>query len=117
MVDAPAALATEAEVQGRDPDMLQERREVRAGSERFDAQIGPLPRLLPELGRARVGDGVKLGPLPGAELGLRILDVPRHVVDERLERVRASHVQRSEEHTSELQSHGLISYAVFCLKK
>src|SRR5213596_2048036 len=26
-------------------------------------------------------------------------------------------VGRSEEHTSELQSHGLISYAVFCLKK
>src|SRR5213596_4102813 len=26
-------------------------------------------------------------------------------------------VDRSEEHTSELQSHGLISYAVFCLKK
>src|ERR1043165_10272973 len=25
--------------------------------------------------------------------------------------------QRSEEHTSELQSRGLISYAVFCLKK
>src|SRR5213596_3962075 len=24
---------------------------------------------------------------------------------------------RSEEHTSELQSHGLISYAVFCVKK
>ena len=24
---------------------------------------------------------------------------------------------RSEEHTSELQSHSLISYAVFCLKK
>src|SRR5213596_1696284 len=27
------------------------------------------------------------------------------------------YVERSEEHTSELQSHGLISYAVFCLKK
>src|SRR5213596_1698377 len=26
-------------------------------------------------------------------------------------------MERSEEHTSELQSHGLISYAVFCLKK
>src|SRR5213596_4338417 len=26
-------------------------------------------------------------------------------------------VDRSEEHTSELQSHGLSSYAVFCLKK
>src|ERR1043165_10162798 len=27
------------------------------------------------------------------------------------------HTPRSEEHTSELQSRGLISYAVFCLKK
>ncbi len=26
-------------------------------------------------------------------------------------------VDRSEEHTSELQSHSFISYAVFCLKK
>ena len=26
-------------------------------------------------------------------------------------------IQRSEEHTSELQSHSFISYAVFCLKK
>src|ERR1043165_7526954 len=30
---------------------------------------------------------------------------------------RALAYQRSEEHTSELQSRGLISYAVFCLKK
>src|SRR5881275_208040 len=29
----------------------------------------------------------------------------------------ASFPRRSEEHTSELQSHGTISYAVFCLKK
>src|SRR5213594_2971530 len=29
----------------------------------------------------------------------------------------AVHVERSEEHTSELQSRTLISYAVFCLKK
>src|ERR1043165_9996707 len=30
---------------------------------------------------------------------------------------RAAGLPRSEEHTSELQSRGLISYAVFCLKK
>src|ERR1043165_10052125 len=30
---------------------------------------------------------------------------------------KAVHRSRSEEHTSELQSRGLISYAVFCLKK
>src|ERR1051326_9502172 len=29
----------------------------------------------------------------------------------------ASEADRSEEHTSELQSHSFISYAVFCLKK
>src|SRR5213596_4062500 len=36
-----------------------------------------------------------------------------------IERVgdQATSIARSEEHTSELQSHGLISYAVFCLKK
>src|SRR5213596_124870 len=33
------------------------------------------------------------------------------------ERAPAHQRDRSEEHTSELQSHGLISYAVFCLKK
>ena len=31
--------------------------------------------------------------------------------------LRRSEVYRSEEHTSELQSHHSISYAVFCLKK
>src|ERR1043165_4150880 len=30
---------------------------------------------------------------------------------------RTTAISRSEEHTSELQSRGLISYAVFCLKK
>ena len=29
----------------------------------------------------------------------------------------AGRIMRSEEHTSELQSHSFISYAVFCLKK
>src|SRR6056300_1643967 len=32
-------------------------------------------------------------------------------------RVAKPHNERSEEHTSELQSHSEISYAVFCLKK
>src|SRR3546814_3995230 len=43
-----------------------------------------------------------------------------HLADERLAAVRAmtpADVQRSEEHTSELQSLMRISYAVFCLKK
>src|ERR1051326_9592769 len=35
---------------------------------------------------------------------------------ERFENVGISEDQRSEEHTSELQSHSFISYAVFCLK-
>src|ERR1043165_4565931 len=40
-----------------------------------------------------------------------------HLADDPARRVPHHHVERSEEHTSELQSRGLISYAVFCLKK
>src|SRR5205814_9413816 len=93
MVDAATALTAEAEVQGRDPDVLQEGREVRAGTERVDAQVGALPRFLTQLGRARGRAGAELGPLPGGEPGLGIFDVSRHGVDEGLERVRATGVQ------------------------
>ena len=31
--------------------------------------------------------------------------------------LKETYIDRSEEHTSELQSHSFISYAVFCLKK
>src|SRR3546814_9739532 len=37
-------------------------------------------------------------------------------VEYRMERINQVHVNRSEEHTSELQSLMRISYAVFCLK-
>ena len=40
-------------------------------------------------------------------IGTQTLDIVREQGD----------IQRSEEHTSELQSQGTISYAVFCLKK
>src|ERR1051326_4586817 len=39
-----------------------------------------------------------------------------HRGDELLHPAETDHVIRSEEHTSELQSHSFISYAVFCLK-
>src|SRR5213080_5528108 len=42
----------------------------------------------------------------------------QHLLDAReLHAVDRAHPIRSEEHTSELQSHSGISYAVFCLKK
>src|SRR3546814_4487721 len=40
-----------------------------------------------------------------------------HVVDQSMACVEEQHRERSEEHTSELQSLMRISYAVFCLKK
>ena len=42
--------------------------------------------------------------------------IEKHLKDETLEE-HLEDVLRSEEHTSELQSHSFISYAVFCLKK
>src|SRR3546814_6849927 len=43
--------------------------------------------------------------------------VPQYPLVRRVEGGAMVHVQRSEEHTSELQSLMRISYAVFCLKK
>src|ERR1043165_10061510 len=45
----------------------------------------------------------------------RVIAIEIEMPDRR--RARRLHPDRSEEHTSELQSRGLISYAVFCLKK
>ena len=59
----------------------------------------------------------KLSDIPLSNLGN--IDKPEYFFD--LTRVNegsyAMYVTRSEEHTSELQSHSFISYAVFCLKK
>src|SRR3546814_4970461 len=51
----------------------------------------------------------------GGEQRLAVLDLERHRAADEVE-PRVAH-QRSEEHTSELQSLMRISYAVFCLKK
>src|SRR3546814_5617822 len=62
---------------------------------------------------ASYGDVPRLGPpLPG-DLGRPIMKAQREMVTEE----GVSTGQRSEEHTSELQSLMRISYAVFCLKK
>src|SRR3546814_8914255 len=57
---------------------------------------------------------VRSGPEAAEDLGHGAFEVG----DRRLAAVqRSEHVDRSEEHTSELQSLMRISYAVFCLKK
>src|SRR3546814_2843127 len=48
---------------------------------------------------------------------IHIQGVPLHIVDTAGLRETEDTVERSEEHTSELQSLMRISYAVFCLKK
>src|SRR3546814_4704123 len=75
-----------------------------------------------------IGGDVVVGR-PDATGGEDIVEVPPHFVqrvddgrldvgdDPRLGQSDAEPVQRSEEHTSELQSLMRISYAVFCLKK
>ena len=47
----------------------------------------------------------------------RILQYMPAVIDEKVVYHEYLICSRSEEHTSELQSHSFISYAVFCLKK
>src|SRR3546814_4824621 len=75
------------------------------------------------VGSGYLGPQRTLGQLPAQELETRVVDAaPRvhapHVVDDQrqLQGLERRH-ERSEEHTSELQSLMRISYAVFCLKK
>src|ERR1051326_9330320 len=59
------------------------------------------------------------GPDVDRDRMIRIMEDPKALLEE-MDRAgvwRVGLVNRSEEHTSELQSHSFISYAVFCLKK
>src|SRR5881296_1091175 len=58
-------------------------------------------------------------PMPSRRGGLAaaVLDGSIHTVGGETRRAVFANHERSEEHTSELQSHSNISYAVFCLKK
>src|SRR3546814_8679576 len=58
--------------------------------------------------------GVQVGR---AQLPLAVAELPRDSLGHHLPPLGAKAPQRSEEHTSELQSLMRISYAVFCLKK
>src|SRR3546814_10788184 len=74
--------------------------------ERVAHRITILMRLDRETGLARVEIGREAGDAEAT-----------HIVHEHAQFVGQRHVERSEEHTSELQSLMRISYAVFCLKK
>src|SRR5207249_1441880 len=85
VVDATPVLAAVAQVERRDPDVLQERRTVRARAKRPDPEIGSAVRFIPRFGGACRRNGAELVPLPDGELRFGVLNVPRHVVDELLE--------------------------------
>src|SRR3546814_1544849 len=89
-------------------------------------QVQRRGRIQPEPGAACVLDqrgrfGITASGQPGHEMhaGLRILDLqaPVAACAQPVDQHAAALLQRSEEHTSELQSLMRISYAVFCLKK
>src|SRR3546814_4846080 len=87
------------------------------GSTRTDTRF-PYTTLFRSGRRARRSaplDGSEF-PQPGARQPRRA-DIERRQALVRARRADAAHLQRSEEHTSELQSLMRISYAVFCLKK
>src|SRR3546814_9117111 len=88
-------------------------------SRRTRLPSGTAARLSSCAGGASAGmmvSGAFIGSARGAAGGLSLLRGRRAVVEQRLAAV-ADDRERSEEHTSELQSLMRISYAVFCLKK
>src|ERR1043165_6714611 len=85
---------------------------VKSPSLSIIATIAPAHGIGPNTAIFSVVNAVLLRPLPFPDSG-KLVALFETAPQEG--RVRGSH--RSEEHTSELQSRGLISYAVFCLKK
>src|SRR3546814_1422934 len=101
-------------------DLDERRRYQRAGASPDRVERPGLLRL----GKAERRDGARLRHLPRLPAllqSLRFLPAPlrphRRLRDRRARRCLQGGLQRSEEHTSELQSLMRISYAVFCLKK
>src|SRR3546814_9978047 len=91
---------------------------VAGGGDVIDAQLGAQPAALLRRPVVRVGLGggvVRIKQL--AQLGARVVRAAGRAGDVGAAEYHATAAQRSEEHTSELQSLMRISYAVFCLKK
>src|SRR5439155_25509699 len=94
VINAGAVLAAVADVQRRHAEVLEKGRVVGARAERADAPVGPAADLVLVL-CLRLVDRARLLPLPDAQMRFRILDVPRDVVDEALERMRAFGLEES----------------------
>src|SRR3546814_2568188 len=73
-------------------------------------------RAIASVGGARINLTIDIGFGDALEPGAEVVDYPA-MLDLPAPRLRAYARERSEEHTSELQSLMRISYAVFCLKK
>src|SRR3546814_2607385 len=99
-----------------------------------DLSQGAVEHRLEQLGQLARDHGWPVGAEGGDAVGQRVLDAMRGLVEQQRPRLpgqgcqpRAARAgfrrqepfehERSEEHTSELQSLMRISYAVFCLKK
>src|SRR3546814_10521552 len=100
-----------------------DRRLVREGIRRHEVLLAQFDRVHLQLARRRLDDALDhIGGFrpAGAAIGIHRRGVGEHRLDLGIDRRRgvlAGEQQRSEEHTSELQSLMRISYAVFCLKK
>src|SRR5262250_514637 len=89
VVDAAAVFAAKAKVQSGDPVMLQEGAVVGARAERANPQVRSRTGFLPFGRVVGAADLPEPSALPDRELGLRVLDVSRHFIDESFQRVRA----------------------------
>src|ERR1041384_4336242 len=94
MIDPAAALAAEAEVEGRDAEVVDEDGVVRSRSQRADPEICAVARLLLLLG-GPPREPERAEPFRDRDLLLRIDDLAGRLVDELFERVGAARVEES----------------------
>src|ERR1051326_7797327 len=90
---------------------VQQARDLVEAAHRAQAQVAEfdqakIDRICEAMARAALAEAARLGAMAVEETGYG-------VADDKREKNRFAAEDRSEEHTSELQSHSFISYAVF----
>src|SRR5258706_15977359 len=94
MIGTAAVFSAEADVQRRDPEMLQERRVIGAGAQCTNAQVVAFPRLFPVV-TLTTDDSFRTSAIQYVDIRLRVDYIARSFIHKFLERVRSPHEKKS----------------------
>src|SRR5947209_2818078 len=95
VVLALAAFPAKTHVYGCYTRMVKKRSVIGAVTQRADAPVSPLAKLLAHLCSAGIGNAQQMGAVPYGNMFLRIINVTGHAVEKALQRMRSGDAQKA----------------------